>query len=162
MPPDLAPAIGDPGSQDRACGSASPARGPQVLVVDDDPAVRASLRFSLELQGVSVEEFASAESLANRAAFNDEACLVVDYRLPGMDGLQLLALLRSRGSRAPAIIITSNPTRKLRHAIAEAGAVLVEKPLLCDELMASIWMLSAAQGPAGPADRSSPGPASRP
>jgi two-component system response regulator FixJ len=113
----------------------------RVLLVDDDPSVRASLKFALELEEFDVEDFASAESLATRAELPGRFCLIIDYRLPGMNGLQLLALLRSRGSQAPAIIITSNPTRKLRQAIAEAGAVLIEKPLLCDALSASVRAL---------------------
>ena len=115
--------------------------GGRVLIVDDDPAIRASLKFSFELEGFAVDTFATGELLAEEAVIDDSACLVLDYRLPGMNGLQLLALVRSRGGRAPAIIITSHPNRKLREQIAAANATLVEKPLLCDALRSSVRSL---------------------
>ncbi len=111
---------------------------PKVLLVDDDPAVRASLAFSLELEGFLIETFDCAEDLAGRLALPGNSCLVLDYRLPGMDGLSLLALLRGRGVDLPAILITSAPTRSLRHRAREANAVVIEKPLLCDALTAAI------------------------
>ena len=111
---------------------------PKILLVDDDPAVRASLAFSLELEGFLIETFECGEDLAERADYPDPGCLVIDYRLPGMDGLALLRLLRGKGVALPAVMITSAPTRKLRSEAAEAGAVIVEKPLLCDELSAAV------------------------
>ena len=117
---------------------------PRIVLVDDDAAVRASLKFSLELEGFAVDDFESADAAADVAA-EGNSCLLLDYRLPGMDGLALLSLLRKRGVDAPAIVITSNPTRKLRQAIDAAGAALIEKPLLCDLLTTRIrTMLEAA------------------
>jgi FixJ family two-component response regulator len=110
----------------------------RVLLVDDDPAVRGSLKFAFELEGFEVADFASAELVDDQGA----NCLVLDYRLPGMNGLQLLNLLRRRGSKAPAIIITSNPNRKIREQIADANATLIEKPLLCDALTGAIRALA--------------------
>lgn len=138
MRPEPAPSAG---KESLPGNAARPIADRRVLVVDDDPAVRASLKFSFELDGFEVEDFASGEQLADEGAIDDGSCLVLDYRLPGMNGLQLLALLRGRGSRAPAIIITSQPNRKLREQIAAAGAVLIEKPLLCDALTAGIRAL---------------------
>ena len=114
----------------------------RVLLVDDDPAVRGSLKFALELEGFEVEDVASAELVGEQ----DANCLVLDYRLPGMNGLQLLDLLRRRGSKAPAIIITSRPNRKVREQIAAAKATLIEKPLLCDALSGAIRALAEQRG----------------
>ena len=114
---------------------------PLLLLVDDDPAVRAALQFSLELEGFEVETFASAEALATRDNRTDHACLVLDYRLPGIDGVTLLNLLRERGETCPAVIITSNPTLAIRQRIGTAGAVLIEKPLLTNGLTAAIRAL---------------------
>ncbi len=111
---------------------------PKILLVDDDPAVRASLAFSLELEGFLIETFDCAEELAGRSNLPDHACLVLDYRLPGMDGLALLKVLRHRGIDLPAILITSAPSRDLRSRAAEVGAEVVEKPLLCDALTAAV------------------------
>ena len=111
---------------------------PMLLLVDDDPAVRASLIFSLELEGFEVEAFDSGEMLVAQEALADPACLVLDYRLPGIDGLSLLRVLRDRGETCPAVIITSNPTRSVRQRTTDAGAVLIEKPLLSDGLTIAI------------------------
>ena len=114
------------------------ARSPMLLLVDDDPAVRASLIFSLELEGFAVDAFESGEAVAARTTLARHACLVLDYRLPGIDGLSLLNLLRERGETCPAVIITSNPTRTMRLRTIDAGAVLIEKPLLSDSLTTAI------------------------
>jgi FixJ family two-component response regulator len=119
-------------------------RLPRIILVDDDPAIRASLAFSLGLEGFDVEAFASAEALLEwRAArpLAPESCLVLDLRLSGMDGLSLLELLRGEGEGQPAVIITSNPARALGDRAAAAGALLIEKPLLCDALTAAIRSL---------------------
>jgi two-component system response regulator FixJ len=118
----------------------------RLVIVDDDPAVRSSLKFSFELEGFDIQTFANAELLAEEAVIDDPSCLIIDYRLPGMNGLQLLALVRSRGCRSPAIIITSHPNRKLREQIAAANAILVEKPLLCDALRSSVRALMPRAG----------------
>jgi len=113
-------------------------RRPRILIVDDDAALRSALTFSLELEGFAVEAFESGEALAAREPPAGPGCLVLDYHLPGMDGLALLALLRGRGVALPALIITSLPSRSLAARAAAAGAAIVEKPLLCDALAAAI------------------------
>ena len=114
---------------------------PLLLLVDDDPSVLASLIFSLELEGFEVAAFDSGETLVAQTELANPACLVIDYRLPGIDGLTLLRLLRERGETCPAVIITSNPTRSVRQRTADAGAVLIEKPLLSDSLTVAIRRL---------------------
>ena len=110
----------------------------KILLVDDDPAVRASLAFSLELEGFSVETFSCAKELAARTDLPDTGCLVLDYRLPGMDGLSLLEALRRRRVALPAILVAFAPARELVARAGEAGAMIVEKPLLCDALSAAV------------------------
>jgi FixJ family two-component response regulator len=111
---------------------------PRILLVDDDPAVRSALAFSLELEGFAVEAFGSGAELLARAPLPETGCFVLDHRLHGIDGLELLASLRGHGVVLPAVIVTSNPTRSLRERIARAGAALVEKPLLGDALTAEV------------------------
>ena len=118
---------------------------PRILLVDDDPAVRSSLAFALELEGFEVETFETGELLTMRESRPGDACLVLDYRLPGMNGLCLLEQMRSRGIRLPAVIITSNPTRSIRRSVAQIGAELIEKPLLCDALSKGIKSLISSQ-----------------
>lgn len=111
---------------------------PLVIIVDDDPAVRSSLTFSLELEGFQVDSCESGEALLLRNLPDQHTCLVVDERLPGISGLQALAQLRGRQVGLPALLITSNPKPATREAAAAAGVPIVEKPLLCDALSGSI------------------------
>jgi FixJ family two-component response regulator len=66
------------------------------------------------------------------------ACLVVDERLPGISGVDALAILRGRRIDLPAILITTQPSTALRRRAATIGVRIVEKPLLDAELFAAI------------------------
>lgn len=114
---------------------------PCVLLVDDDPSVLSSIVFALEVEDLRVEAFASGEAVLATDGPRDFACVVIDQRLPGMDGLTLLARLRGSGLLAPAILITTNPSRWLKQRVKEDGAWLIEKPLLRDSLTAAIRQL---------------------
>jgi two-component system response regulator FixJ len=105
----------------------SPA-APVVIVIDDDPAVRNSLKFSLEIEGYTVRAYPDAYELLNETDLPANSCLLIDYYMPAMNGLELLARLRDRGVSIPAMVITSHPNRKLRERIAAAGVPLIEKP----------------------------------
>lgn len=111
---------------------------PVVILLDDDAALRRALTFSLEIEGYRVESCATGEELMERTLPADEACLVLDYRLSGMSGLDALQSLRERGVRLPAILITSNPTPGIRSRAARLQAQVVEKPLLGDLLLGHI------------------------
>jgi len=111
---------------------------PLVLVVDDDAAVRNSLRFSLQIEGFAVSDFRDGNELLSQAELPRSDCLVVDYHLPGMSGLEVLNQLRERHVSVPAILITSHPSPILRERAAAAGARIVEKPLLGDALIESV------------------------
>ena len=111
---------------------------PVVVLVDDDAAVLASLKFALEMEGLSVEAFLNPADLLARPGSANADCLILDYYLPDTNGLELLEKLRKKGVAAPAIIITTNPGPWLRrHAKAE-GAAIVEKPLLGNSLLEAI------------------------
>ena len=105
-----------------------------ILVIDDDPAVRNSLKFALEIEGFCVRAYRSGAELLQEKELPLSGCLVVDYNLPGMNGLDLLALLCERNIRLPAILITTHPTAMVRKRAASAGVCLIEKPLLTDTL----------------------------
>ena len=113
-------------------------QGSLVAVVDDDPAVRNSLKFSLELEGFSVWVFADGAECLQAANLPECACLVIDQNMPGMTGLELLAQLRGRRVSTPAILITSHPNANLRERAARSGIPIIEKPLLSDALLESI------------------------
>lgn len=120
--------------------SASP---PCVLVVDDDPALLAALEFALKAEGYQVRSCADAEA-ALKASADQLACLVVDYKLPDIDGMDLGRRLREAGVDAPMILITTNPDARCRARAARDGAVIVEKPLLGDRLVRQIRALTEA------------------
>jgi two-component system response regulator FixJ len=109
-----------------------------VLVVDDDPAVRNSLKFSLEVEGFTVRDYSCANELLRESEIADAGCLVIDYHLPEMNGLEMLIRLRERRVAAPAILITSHPSASVRRHAAEAGVRIVEKPLLGNALVEGI------------------------
>jgi FixJ family two-component response regulator len=110
---------------------------PTVVLVDDDAAVLTSLKFALELEGFTVAAYANAEDLLADGV-KTASCFVVDYHLPGANGLELLSRLRQRGYSTPVILITSNPTRLLTNRAREAGAAIVEKPLIGNNLIDAI------------------------
>ena len=118
-----------------------------VIVVDDDLAVRNSLKFALEVEGLTVRSYASAAHLLSA---NDDlslcSCLVIDQKMPAMTGLDLIARLRARGISAPALLITSYPGAALHERAAEAGIPIVEKPLLGNTLIEKIRDLIVAHG----------------
>jgi two-component system, LuxR family, response regulator FixJ len=109
-----------------------------VVVVDDDPAVRNSLQFSLEIEGFTVRSYANAAELLGLSELPYCNCLVVDQRLPGMNGLDLIAALRARHLAAPAILITSQPSVAVSERAAKTDVLIVEKPLLGNSLLDKI------------------------
>src|SRR5260370_35138553 len=97
-----------------------------VGVVDDDPAVRNSLKFSLEIEGYVVRAYGDAKALLNEIELSRFNCLVVDQNMPGTSGLDLVAELRRRGILVPVILITSQPPKVLVARAGEAGVPIVD------------------------------------
>jgi two-component system response regulator FixJ len=109
-----------------------------VLVVDDDSAVKNSLKFMIEVEGFEVNAYSSAHELLNEDSLPANSCLVTDYHMPDMTGLELVAQLRDRRISIPAILMTAHPTDNLRNRAAAAGISIVEKPLLGGDLLDAI------------------------
>jgi len=100
----------------------------KIVIIDDDPAVRNSLKFALEVEGFSVRAYQTGAELLKDTDIPDNGCLVVDYKLPEMNGLDLLVELRRRKVDLPAILITIHPNAAVRNRAALAGVPLIEKP----------------------------------
>ncbi|MBS0643662.1 MAG: response regulator [Acetobacteraceae bacterium] len=114
----------------------------QVLIVDDDQAVRDALEFALRLQGFNVHAYSGGNELLAGGELAQAGCVVVDDNMPGMDGLELIGRLRERDIPVPAILITSHATDRLHAKAAVAGVrVVLEKPFLENALAASIQTL---------------------
>ncbi len=108
---------------------------PIVAVVDDDPAVCNSLKFSLELEGFRVRIYGSGAALLRDGTLDGCNCFVVDQKMPGLSGLETIATLRSRRFLAPAILIISDPSAALSARAAAVKVPIVEKPFLGNALL---------------------------
>ncbi len=101
-----------------------------VIVVDDDAAVRQSLKFALELEGMDVRLYESGDKLLADPDLPLNGCLVVDYYMPAMNGVELMERLRKRLVKLPAILITARVTDDMRKHAAQSGfRQVIEKPL---------------------------------
>jgi len=109
-----------------------------ILVVDDDSAVRNSLKFLIEVEGFQVNAYSSAQELLNEDSLPANSCLVTDYHMPDMTGLELVDQLRDRQISIPAILMTANPTQILRNRAEAAGISIIDKPLLGGRLLDAI------------------------
>ena len=106
-----------------------------ILVVDDDEAVRHALGELMESAGFAVCAFSNGLDLLNEASLPAIGCLVVDYQMPEMNGLELVSALRGRGVSIPAILFTGNPTKYVRDRAAAIAVLVVEKPQLGSDLL---------------------------
>jgi two-component system, LuxR family, response regulator FixJ len=109
-----------------------------VHVVEDDAGVRNSLKFTLEVEGYEVHAYASARELLNEESLPTSGCLITDYHMPEMNGLELVAQLRDRNILLPVILITGHPNENMRNRAAAAGIPIVEKPVLGGHLLDTI------------------------
>jgi two-component system response regulator FixJ len=104
------------------------ANEPSVFVVDDDEAIRDSLRALMEAEGLAVETFASGREFLD-AQTGGSGCLLLDVQMPDMDGLELLGALAARGAAPPVIMITGHADVPLAVKAMQAGAMdFIEKP----------------------------------
>lgn len=108
-----------------------------VHIVDDDPAVCSSLKFALEVDGFSVQTYARSEEVL-AAEISREGCMIVDYNLPGLNGLDLLRELDRRDVHLPSFLITSNPALHVRRRATAQGVAIIEKPLLGNQLAEAV------------------------
>jgi FixJ family two-component response regulator len=106
-----------------------------IAVIDDDEDVRDSLKFSLEVEGFVVCRFADASELLSDAALDRFSCLIIDYHMPQMNGLDLVQKLRQRGLRTPCILASNGPSRSVSRRAVAAGVHLIEKTKLADMLV---------------------------
>jgi two-component system, OmpR family, response regulator MprA len=115
----------------------------KILVVDDERAVRDSLRRALELEGYDVELAADGEEALERLSANGEPdAVILDILMPKMDGLEVCRRLRRGGHRLPVLMLTARDEVENRVSGLDAGADdYVTKPFALEELLARIRAL---------------------
>jgi two-component system CheB/CheR fusion protein len=120
-------------------GARADDRSSTIFVVDDDSTVREALRDLLEADGRTVEIYDSCEAFLKIYHSGRQGCLVVDARMPGMGGLELMRRLQGERSRLPAIMITGHGDVPMAVQAMKAGAVdFIEKPIGYKELLAAV------------------------
>jgi two-component system response regulator FixJ len=110
-----------------------------VHVIDDDAAVRDSLKFLLEAASLPVRTYESATSFMGALAQLGAGCVITDVRMPDMNGIELLRQLRTRAVRVPVIVITGHGDIPLAVEAMKIGAIdFFEKPFDDDSLLAAV------------------------
>jgi len=120
-----------------------------VSIVDDDESLRRSVKNLLTSVGFQVETFASAEAFLQSAHRADTRCVVLDLRMPGMSGLDLLVHLAATGSPIPVVILTAHSDDEARRRMLQAGAVaFLGKPFHGEALLGAVRR-ALAENPGG-------------
>ena len=112
---------------------------PVVAVVDDDESVRMALASLLRSVGFAVLLFSSAKEFLDRRSPSSIACLILDWRMPGMDGLQLQSDLSANGWRTPIIFLTAHRSEEGRAQALTGGAIaFLQKPVDAEVLLDAV------------------------
>jgi FixJ family two-component response regulator len=110
-----------------------------IIIVDDDPSVRRSLRRLLGAAGYRVSVFASADDFLAAGEPTRPACFVIDVRMPGRTGFDLYEILMARGTDVPVIFISGHDDPATEIRALKAGAVrFLAKPMDADVLLDAV------------------------
>ena len=121
-----------------------------IYVVDDDYDVRTSLRFLLETEGFEVWTFRSGAALLGSSTRHRADCLVVDYKMADIDGLELAQRLRRLDVSTPIVMITGYPDENISAKASSAGVrQVLLKPNLEERLVDCVRNAIDTSGPAG-------------
>jgi FixJ family two-component response regulator len=112
---------------------------PLIAIVDDDVSMRAAIGLVLQLHGLRTQSFVSAEAFLDAAADRETACIVLDVRLPGIDGLELQDRLSRVPDSPPVIVISAHADDRAKARALGAGAVaFLPKPFTEDQLVETV------------------------
>ena len=117
---------------------------PKVYIVDDDDSVRRAMKRLIRSAGMDARTFSSAQEFLEFEFTNRDACMIVDIKLQGMNGLELQDALRAKGSDLPMIFITGFDSPETREQAKKSGAAgYFRKPIDDQALLDSIqWALA--------------------
>ena len=123
-----------------------------VYVIDDDKSVRRAFQLLFQSADFDVQTFRSAEEFLEGASLSDDSCIIMDMRMPGMTGLDLLKKLASRKIRIPVIVVSAYDDASIRGLAHEFGAVaFFKKPVDDQALIDAIhWATEASKRKSGP------------
>ncbi len=112
---------------------------PTIFLIDDDPAVSRALEAVGELMNLPVRAFSSAEQFLETAPLNEPGCLILDIKLPGLSGLELLDRLRESACELPVIVISGHADVPQAVLAMQRGALTVlEKPFGLETLITQV------------------------
>jgi FixJ family two-component response regulator len=115
---------------------------PLVLIVNDDEAMRNALQFALRLEGIEVHVHANGADLLADLDLRRGGCLIMNDRMPHMNGFEVMNFLRDNEISLPAILLTSVANTALRARATNAGVCLVlEKPILDNALIEGVMSI---------------------
>lgn len=115
-----------------------------VYVIDDDESVRKALKRLLRSADLDVETFSSAEEFLSNSREDQNTCILIDIRMPGLTGFDLQKRLLSKGVPIPVIVISATDDRQTREHARELGAVgFFRKPVDDQALLDAIWWATA-------------------
>ena len=116
-----------------------------IAIVDDDESVREAVEGLIETLGFRVKAFSSAMDFLASAAVAETSCMIADFHMPEMSGLELYQRLAAQGRDIPTILITAYPNEDVRErALADGVVSYLIKPLDDAALIECIW--SALKG----------------
>ena len=132
-------------------------RGTSIIsIVDDDESIRDAVKYLLRSVGFRAETFASPEDFLNSDHLHHTGCLILDLRMPGLNGLELQQLLVAAKYRIPIIFITADGDEAARTRAFQAGAVgYLQKPFRQEALLHAVQV--ALRGSQGESTQSRPG-----
>ena len=123
---------------------------PTIDIIDDDPAMRDSLTFLLDVNGFNARAHATAAAFLDQVRTAVPDCVVSDIRMPGMSGLDLVRKLKAAGMPCPVIAITGHGDVALAVEAMKAGAAdFIEKPFDDDALLSAVRSAMAAKPSTG-------------
>jgi FixJ family two-component response regulator len=123
-----------------------------VYVIDDDKSVRTAFQLLFQSAGFDVQAFRSAKEFLESASLSDGSCIILDMRMPGMTGLDLLKELASRKIKIPVIVVSAYDDASIRGLAHEFGAVaFFKKPVDDQALIDAIhWATEVSKSKSSP------------
>jgi len=101
----------------------------QIIIIDDDDAVRDSMHAFLECMGFDVNTFSSAKQFLRTGSYDTVCCFVVDVHMPEMTGVDFLEYIHNTHPNLPVILVSGNISMSIRNRAEQAGALAIfEKP----------------------------------